>query len=375
MLIDKPRFPMKEMVLHGWLPSPLKKLFYRLKRYRIGRGVHLGLGSVICGRDVEIGDHTEIGFLSFVRGKTIRIGSHVQIGSTTMVDTPHVEIGDGTRINEQVFVGGLQFPDSKLIVGRNCQIMQMTFINPARSITIGDDTGIGGHSLLFGHTSWLNKFEGYPVDFDTIEIGNSVSLAWRVFILPGTKIGDGAVVGANSLVKGTVPPRCLAVGFPARVVSTAPQFPREVSDAEKRQFLEEILVELVDYLQVSGLACRRDGSMFAITDTRPRRSRSRQTTWRLAVASDVISRELAEPSIDVDVFLSLRSIPPDHRRRLTERGVVWIDIETKERSDAGNDLAEEVAQHLRRYGVRLFRRKPDSGCETSLQTCAASRAT
>ena len=111
--------------------------------------------------------------------------------------------------------------------------MQMSFINPARSIVVGDDTGIGGHCLLFGHTSWLSQFEGYPVEFDTIEIGNSVSLAWRVFILPGTKIGDGAVIGANSLVHRTIPPKCLAVGFPARVVSKYPDFPREIADEEK----------------------------------------------------------------------------------------------------------------------------------------------
>jgi hypothetical protein len=31
--------------------------------------------------------------------------------------------------NKNVYVGGLQFPDSRLTVGKNCQIMQMTFIN------------------------------------------------------------------------------------------------------------------------------------------------------------------------------------------------------------------------------------------------------
>ena len=199
----------------------------------MGRSVSIGLGSVICGDDVEVGDNVRIGFLTVIRGSRIRIGSHVQIGSLSMLEAPELEIGEGSKINEQVFVGGLMFPDSRLTIGRNCQIMQMTFINPTRSIVIGDDSGIGGDCLLFGHSSWLSNFEGYPVEFDSIEIGRSVSIAWRVFVLPGTRIGDGAVIGANSLVRGTIPAHCLAVGFPARVVSKTPEFPREMTEADR----------------------------------------------------------------------------------------------------------------------------------------------
>ena len=259
MLIPKPRFPVRQMLLMGWLPGFLKKAVYRLKGYRIGKRVSIGFGSVIIGEEVSIGDHASIGFLSFVRGRRIKIGSHVQIGATVFIDTPHFEIGDGSKINEQVFVGGLQFPDSRLVIGRNCQIMQMSFINPARSITIGDDSGIGGDCLLFGHTSWLSQLEGYNVDFQPIEIGNSVSLSWRVFVLPGAKIGDGAVIGANSLVSHAIPPKCLAVGFPARVVSKFPDFPRDLSIGEKAGLFDDMIGEMIAFFRSSGLACEGTG--------------------------------------------------------------------------------------------------------------------
>ena len=247
-LTEKPRIPLKEIILLGLLPSPIKILIYKLMGYRIGKAVCLGIGSVIIGNDVEIGEHTNIGFFTILRGEKIRLGAHVRIGATSFIDTPRIYIGDGTKINEQVFIGGLQFPDSCISIGRNCQIMQMSFINPARSITIGDDTGIGGHSLIFGHTSWLSVFEGYPVEFDSIEIGNSVSLAWRVFVLPGTKIGDGAVIGANSLVHRTIPERCMAVGFPARVVSKYPDFPKALRDEDKVEILRNVVEEMIPYL-------------------------------------------------------------------------------------------------------------------------------
>lgn len=356
MLTAKPRLPLKGIILHGWLPSPLKKLLYRLKGYRIGRGVSLGLGSVIQGENVELGDHARVGFLTLVRGHTIRIGAHVQIGAMSILDTPHLELGEGTKINEQVFVGGLQFPDSRLVVGRNCQIMQMTFINPARSIVIGDDTGIGGDCLIFGHTSWLSRFEGYPVDFQSIEIGNSVSIAWRVFVVPGVKIGDGVVVGANSLVTHSLPPRCLAVGFPARVVAKPPYFPRSVSAAEKESMLKEIVAEMLGFFEGSGLRCHVEGSVISVAQTRRRWLWSGKNIWRLTVAYEPLSVEQARTlSRNLHVFVGLRRIPDEARAVLSAAGVMWIDIEQKERSDEGNGLGEETAMYLRRYGVRLLR--------------------
>ena len=352
-LIARPRFPIKEILLHGWLPSPLKKAFYRWKGYKIGRDVHLAFGSVIAAGSVSIGDGTDVGFFTFVRARTVTLGEHVQIGAATMIDTPHVEIGDGTKLNEQVFIGGLQFPDSRLVIGRNCQIMQMTFVNPTRSIVIGDDTGIGGDCLIFGHTSWLSRFEGYPVEFDSITIGSSVSIAWRVFVLPGTEIGDGAVVGANSLVRGRIPPRCLAVGFPARVVSREPEFPRTLSVAEKEQLFADVVEEYQACLRGEGLECRREGEYLDVW-TRSRGSRQ-PGRRRMQLITRASASAVGE---GVDVVLSLPRISQSVRDSLNAKGVSWLDIETKERSDRANDLAEETVLHLRRHGVRFVRVKP-----------------
>jgi acetyltransferase-like isoleucine patch superfamily enzyme len=357
MLTAKPRFPVGQILLFGLLPSALKKFVYRLRGYRIGRGVSLGIGSVIQGEDVELGDYVSIGFFTIIRGRKIRIDAHVQIGALTFLDTPNLELGEGTKINEQVFVGGLHFPDSRLVVGRNCQIMQMTFINPTRSITIGDDTGIGGDCLLFGHSSWLSQFEGYPIEFDSIEIGKSVSLAWRVFVLPGTKILDGAVIGANSLVRGEIPSRCLAVGFPARVVAKAPEFPRPVSDDDKRHFLLNIRKEFVNHLTEAGFICREEGSVLMVQEPPGRRWFRRSRSWRMAVLTKEV---IATKHAGVDVLVGLYSLSNEERAALTAAGTMWIDLEKKERPDRSNALGEEFVQYLKRYGVRLFRVKVES---------------
>ena len=355
MLLPRPRFPIKQMALMGWLPGFLKKVIYRLRGYRIGKNVAIGFGSVVIGDDVVIGNHASIGFLSFVRGSHIQIGDYVQIGATTYIDTPFFEIGDGSKINEQVFVGGLQFPDSRLVIGRNCQIMQMSFINPTRSITIGDDSGIGGDCLLFGHTSWLSQLEGYKVDFEPIEIGKSVSLSWRVFVLPGAKIGDGAVIGANSLVSQTIPPKCLAIGYPARVVSRFPDFPRDLSEDEKARLFEDMVREMVLFFKASGLQCEGSDSSYTIFRTKKGGQKARKG-WRLRVDLGVSENGIGNtPDAVTDVLLRFRTISSEGRRNLDARKAVWFDIEKKERSDFSNDLGDEVALFLRRYGIRFFR--------------------
>lgn len=351
MLTAKSRLPIREMLTVGLLPSWLKVWVYRLRGYRIGRGVCLGFGAVICGRDVDVGDHVSIGLLTAIRGQTIRLGAHVQIGAVTLIDTPHIEIGEGTKINEQVFVGGLQFPDSRFVVGRNCLIMQSSYINPCRSIVIGDDSGVGVDCLLIGHASWASKFEGYPVEFEPITIGNSVALAWRVTVLPGARIGDGAVIGANSLVNGRIAPRCLAVGSPARVVAKAPYFPRTVSNTEKEQYLRGILSELADYLRGHGLDCQYHEPELEV--------HHRGRHWRLRVEyGPDLGAHAASWSPDVTTLISLRALSPDTRRALDSRGVTWVDLEHKERNDRVNDLGEEAIHYLKRYGVRLFRARP-----------------
>lgn len=355
MLIEKPRIPVREVLLYGLWPNFVKKIIYRLKGFQIGKGVVIGFGSVICGEKVQVGDFTTIGFFTLLRGREIVLGSYVQIGSTTFLDTPYINIGEGSKINEQVFVGGLQFADSRFTLGRNCQVMQMTFINPARGVTVGDDSGIGGHCLIFGHNSWLNQLEGYAVDFAPITIGKSVSLSWRVFLLPGTQIGDGSVIGADSLVKGVIPPRCLAVGYPARVISKAPDYPKEYSTDERLALFRNIVAEMIRYFVESGIPCDQREQSYVIQ--KPGSGWwGKGGRWTLKVAYGEAEEEFqTDPRSQTDVLLSFHEIPGETRRALSGAGVVWVDVSRKERSPLVNELGEEVVLFLKRYGIRTLR--------------------
>jgi acetyltransferase-like isoleucine patch superfamily enzyme len=119
----------------------------------------------------------------------------------------------------------------------------VVFSNPER-IVIGDRVRIGsrchiwagprdghvriGNDVLFGPEVMItaatyNYNEGSPVTTQTMReadvvIGNDVWLATRAVILPGARIGDGAIIAAGAVVKGDVPAFAIVAGMPARVV-------------------------------------------------------------------------------------------------------------------------------------------------------------
>src|SRR5688572_6835999 len=209
-LISEKRIPWGHLIAFGWMPSFLKAFIYRtFFGYRVGRGVTFGPGSVVSGTDVELGDFVAIGALAVVQGRTIRMGAHASIGTMSYVSCRVIEMGEDARIREQVYVGGPQLPESRFVLGARTIVLQMAYINPTKPVIIGDDTGIGGHTLIFTHGAWLNAFDGYPADYKPVTIGSSVWFPWRVFVMPGSVVGDGSVIGANSLVSGEIPPYSL----------------------------------------------------------------------------------------------------------------------------------------------------------------------
>jgi acetyltransferase-like isoleucine patch superfamily enzyme len=345
-MLPRPRIPFKHFLLFGWMPSPLKVLAYRLLLgYRIGRHVRIGLGSVIVGDAVELGDHVEIGMLTIVMGRRIAIGRFSSVGTMSYLSCTAIEIGEDAKIREQVFVGGPQLPESRFTLGSRTIVLQMANINATKPVVIGDDTGIGGHCLIFTHGAWLNALDGYPVNYEPVTLGKSVWLPWRVFVMPGTTIGDGSVIGANSLVSGTIPPSSLAVGSPARVIKSAPDFPRKLSDAERAAKVAEIVAEFE--------RCLKDGSV-TISEAPPWRMYTRGwKTWRLLWLRSGDGRDAAPER--GDTVLSEQPLAAAALERCRAGRAHWLDLGARTRSVGGSPLTEELASFIARYGIRLAR--------------------
>lgn len=107
----------------------------------------------------------------------------------------------------------------KLIIGKYCTIAS------------------GAKFLMNASNHKLDAFTGYPFKIFTAKgwgdgersaddihfkgdsiIGNDVWIGYEATILPGAKIGNGAIIGARAVVAGTVPPYAVAAGNPARII-------------------------------------------------------------------------------------------------------------------------------------------------------------
>ena len=146
------------------------------------------------------------------------------------------------------------------------------------------------------------------------------------------------------------------MGSPARVVAREPYFPRLVSDVEKRTSLRAIVLDLVQFLRGHGILCRDLNGLFEFEVPVKSWLSRKPKVWHLRVAYGHPVDESAGSGLPgVGVFLSLLSIPQSIRNVCDRQGVTWIDVETKERSEHGNDAGEEVIHFLKRYGLRLSR--------------------
>lgn len=137
------------------------------------------------------------------------------------IKNPNIIVGDFTYISDSNFESHVthhyDFNNDKLIIGKFCQIASgVEFVMNGAN-----------HQMNSISTFPFNIFEGWdadapeisdlPLKGDTI-IGNDVWIGQNAVILPGVHIGDGAIIGANSVVGNDVPAYTIFVGNPAKEV-------------------------------------------------------------------------------------------------------------------------------------------------------------
>lgn len=111
-------------------------------------------------------------------------------------------------------------------IGKNFSCSRFLHIACINKITIGDDCLFGSNVIVTDHSHGnLCEFIGQqpiaPIALPLfsageVVIGDRVWLGDNVAVLPGAKIGDDVVIGANSVVSGDLPSGHVCVGVPCR---------------------------------------------------------------------------------------------------------------------------------------------------------------
>lgn len=142
-------------------------------------------------------------------------------------------------------------------IGERCRLLGVnhaTFGSEPYLITIGDHVTLTSNVRFVTHDGgvWVLRDEEPRLDvFGRITIGSNVFIGLSSIILPGVTIGDNVVVGAGAVVNRDIPSDSVAVGVPARVVSSLADYrerslaraimTKGLSPHEKRRAIEEAL--------------------------------------------------------------------------------------------------------------------------------------
>jgi acetyltransferase-like isoleucine patch superfamily enzyme len=178
-----------------------------------------------------------------IRPGTARARRFARFGENSSICFPqaalfgeeHMELGAGVivgpycSLSTGIMPGATGGRTPRLKIGDGCLIGQGSGIVTHESIELGNGVFLGHYVYVTDSSHGYEDLDA-PIgkqfgDVDPVRIGEGTWLGHGTIVLPGSDIGRHVVVGANSLVNGTIPDFSVAVGSPANVI-------RRYSDAE-----------------------------------------------------------------------------------------------------------------------------------------------
>ena len=129
----------------------------------------------------------------------------LRVGRATTIGQPHLA------------------PEWFLRIGHDVEVRDMVIIDYSGGLEIGDCVTISSNAKIYTHNHMVWKksqlWMKQPVKFTPLIIGSDVWIGAGAIVLPGVKrIGEGAIIGAGSVVTREVPDYAVVAGNPARIL-------------------------------------------------------------------------------------------------------------------------------------------------------------
>jgi len=110
---------------------------------------------------------------------------------------------------------------SHISIGNNSMIGERSIVGSGAEVHIGNDVLMGPEVLIYTSNHEIKMGVAIRVQafvFKDVHIGNDVWIGARCIILPGVRIGDGAVIAAGAVVSKDVPENSVVGGVPAKLI-------------------------------------------------------------------------------------------------------------------------------------------------------------
>lgn len=337
----KSRIPIIQIVTIGLLPGFIKRLYYRFKGYKIGKGVRFGLGSIIDGRSCDIKSGTVFGFFSVVQANHIKIGYHCQIRSLTFIQTYELSMGSDVIISENAVIrAGHLSAQSKISIENKVHIFPHTIIDPSFPVRLCEECAVGFYSNIYTHGSYKNILMGYKVGYGAVQIGKRVELTYNVFVAPGVSVGDDAIVAYGSYVNRNIPEGVLAGGVPAVVKRKKEEFVSVPSYEDRKLILRKILREFCNFLIFSEKC-----SIEEIDNNLWKIKKKSQCINLILIFDPKCISSINEKDIAVIMFENENYILPELKQ--------YFNVTNYSCSIIFSFLGKELKKYFSRYGIRF----------------------
>lgn len=123
-----------------------------------------------------------------------------------------IKIGNESSICYRCFITG-----NNIVIGNNTVINRETYLDGRAGIKIGNNVNVSIQVLILSLTH-DSQNPNFVCLIKPVEIEDDVWIGARATIMPGVKIGKGAVIGAGAVVTKDVPPYKIVVGNPAKIL-------------------------------------------------------------------------------------------------------------------------------------------------------------
>jgi maltose O-acetyltransferase len=145
---------------------------------------------------------------------------------------------------------GTYLCEKKIYIGNNVFIGKGAYLSASEGIIIGNGVTIGPELMVMGGDHKFDVVGARICEIDTeghnnrIVIENDAWLGARVILLKNGKIGEGAIIGAGSVVTKEVPPYTIFAGNPAKLIRprfTKDQLAEHLKKIGSKYSIEELL--------------------------------------------------------------------------------------------------------------------------------------